>query len=325
MISQIPKIKLLFISSLFFLNASQAQSLIQKFVENTFVLSDSNKSNDGYYFGKVDYNLKEHFILMINAIGDGQSCRPMFIVKGSTEKAPENLPTLTYIDTSYYRETNAVYIINKTDNYTIIVANSRNGEKGIIKTKMGLGNTEWLEDDGIFPTNKNFPFSLAFAKLLRHAIFNFKLITGGKQFYGEDHHIDLNLPNAIMKDFNTKQASFQDLNMNMKASYYFGAIYRLNNFDYQSTKTNSGDLVFDQKDTAIALAKYESLKLLLTNSLPLDFSLEREVNFPLYSEFKDEYLVKKMDKELFFPTKATKLLLTRAINFILCSPVIKLR
>ncbi len=281
-----------------------AQSLIKKFVENTFILSDVKKSGDGFYYDNVDYNLKEGLILIINAIGYGDDIKPMFMVKGTITNGKPTAPTLKFIDTSLSRETNAVYLINKTDDYTIMVANSRKGKKGIIKTKMGLGNMAWMGDASIFPTNNKTPFALALKDLLFHAIFNFNLIRGEKMSGSYTNKILFEMPMASMDYWQgTSITIFQDLNAKMKGTYYNGAIYLMNEFKYKSSATGTGGLEFDQKDSTLAVAKFESLKKMLITSLPNDFVLERETNFPIYITFEQGNYVTQNGRRIIFTNK----------------------
>jgi hypothetical protein len=275
-----PKIKLLFVLLFFVAINANAQSLIHKFIENTYVLSDDKKSPDGYYFGNVSYNLKEGLILMINAVGDTKNVKPAFIVKGSVENGIETLPTLKLIDTTSAQETNAVYLINKTDNYTIYFANGRQGEKGTIKTKMGLGNLEWLDEKTIFPIKDNTAFSLALGSLLRNAIFKFNLLRGEKVKGGVGDKPTLLMPGALINDEDTKIGVFyEDFDKNPSARYdipHSGCTYVMNFLDDESSQTS-------KSDTTKAIAKYEALKIMLKSIVPSDFAIQRDFNFPLYS------------------------------------------
>jgi hypothetical protein len=312
MIKQIQKIKQLFILSLFFLNASQAQSLIQKFVDTTFKLSEAKKSPDGYYFENVSFNLKEHFILMINAVGDKNNCKPTFIVKGSTENGIETAPTLKFTDTSTDRETNAVYIINKTDNYSIFVANGRQGEKGIIKTKMGLGNMEWLNDATIFPNTNKTEFALAMNSLLFQAIFNFNLIKGKHARWG-GFKPTLEIPNAKMDKINTKIDSFLALNADMKKTFYYGITYVMDDTEYEYVIENRKNY-YNKIDTSIAITKYEKLKILIANSLPSNFSVERETIYPLLIENAEVDTSFEKGCRIIFTNKGNEILINPSDN-----------
>ena len=81
----------------------------------------------------------------------GKEIKPKIIVRGPMENGKEAVPTNQFLDTTYENETNTVYIINKTGVYTIIVANGILGKKGTIKTNMGLGSMDWLDNTKIFP------------------------------------------------------------------------------------------------------------------------------------------------------------------------------
>ena len=259
---------------------ANAQSIVQKFTENTFVLNDDKKSPDGYYFGDVSYNLKKGLILMVNALGDAKNVKPAFIVKGSVENGVETFPTIKLIDTTFAQETNAVYIINKTDNYTIYFANGRQGEKGTIKTKMGLANLEWLDEKTIFPTKTNTSFSLALGSLLRNAIFKFNLIRGEKAKWGVDDKTTLVIPGALMNDEDTKIGLFyEDIEKDPSARYdipHNACTYVMNLFDDEASHISNAD-------TTKAIVKYEALKAMLMSVVPADFIVQREFNFPLYN------------------------------------------
>jgi hypothetical protein len=261
-----------------------SQSLIGKFVENTYILSETKKSPDGFYFGNVVYNIQKGAILMINAVGDADSFRPVFIIRGPVEDGIEAVPTLNFIDTSLKKETNAVYIINKTGSYNIITANGSIGEKGTVKTSMGLGSVDWIANTKIFPTPNNSTFSLALATLLRHAIFKFNLIRGEKAKWGVDDKTTLEIPGALMNDEDTKIGLFyEDLDKDPKAEYdvpHQGCTYAMNIFEDDSPGATD-------KDTTNAIAKYESWKTMLSASIPTDFVVEREANYPLYNNIED--------------------------------------
>lgn len=271
------KIKWIIVFGLLDACNAQGQSLVQKFKENTFILSDAKKSTDGFYYDNVSYNLKEGLILMINAVGNGSDIRPLFAVNGTTVNGIENVATLKFIDTSSVTETNAVYLINKTDDYTIVVANGRNGNKGTIKTKMGLGNMAWLGDAAIFPTTNKSPFALALKNLLFHAIFQFNLIKGEKRqgYIGRIYDNNYIIPGAIMKSAIT---NFGDYGSGVK--YNMGEIVNRKFPQKEGYKATD----YDKGDSVIAIKKYDSLRAVLKSSLPNDFSLEKEERFKLMTD-----------------------------------------
>lgn len=314
---QMPKIKLLLIFCFFVCNAN-SQSLIQKFVENTFTLSDAKKSPDGYFYENIAYDIQNGSILMINAIGNETGFRPLFIIKGPTENGKEEVPTFKFFDTTNSNETNAVYVINKTGTYNIIIANGNKGEKGTVKTKMGLGSVDWLEDKAIFPTTNNSPFALALAGLLRHAIFNFNLIKGEKDMFS-NYKTTLIMPDALMNDAGTKFGIYTDLDSKMDVGYYHGCAYVMNNFTYLSSYNKKGDDKYewewDQADTTKAIIKYENLKILLANALTTDFVLEREANFSLFSESKDKWRIRKNGRRIIFAHKGNEAIIDPGNKF----------
>ena len=283
-----------------------AQSLIQKFVENTFILSDTFKSPDGYYFGSISYKLGKGSILMINAIGNTNTFRPMIIVKGQSEDGKETTAELKFYDTAG-KETNAVYLLPQTCNYSIIIANGRHGEKGTVTTSMGLGSIEWLDNTKIFPTTSTNPFALALAGLLRQAIFNFNLVRAEKYIWG-DYKTTFIIPGANMNDAGTNIGLFKDLDAKMEVSYHHGCEYAMGDFPYQdlTKKDKDGYTLWDQKDTTIAIKKYDSLKAVLTKALTTGFTVEREANFPLFSESKDKHLIRKNGRRIIFTNKGNE-------------------
>ncbi len=253
---------------------ADAQSLIEKFVENSFVLSDAFKSPDGYYFGSVAYKLAEGNLLMISAVGEYEKFRPMIIVRGPVENGKEATPAIKFYDNTYGNETYAVYLLPKTGDYTIIVANGRLGEKGTVKTSLGLGSMDWVDNTKIFPTTARDPFALALATLLRHAIFNFNLIKGEKRtgYMGRVYDNTFNLPGADMGSPYTAIGDYRN-----GCTYLVGEIY------YKSFQKKAGDeeTLYDKKDSSIAIKKYDSLKSVLLSALPTDFIIEREEKFKL--------------------------------------------
>ena len=298
------------------MDAANAQSLIQKFVENTYILSDTFKSPDGYYYGSVAYTLEQGSILMINAIGNTENFRPNIIVKGPIENGKEVTPTIKFYDTTLSKETNAVFVLNKTGNYSIYIANGRLGQKGTVKTSMGLGRVEWLDNTKIFSTTSNSPFILALASLLRHAIFNFNLIKGQKDMWG-NYKPTLNIPLSWMEDAATKIGTFSDLDAKMKVSDYNACTYSMNINDYQSLPGKDADnySLWDQKDTSFAIAKYEKLKAMLTNGLTTDFVVEREANFPLFTKGIDKHTIRKNGRRIIFVHKGNEAIINPGNKF----------
>lgn len=296
----------------------KTQSLIQKFVENTFILSDAFKSPDGYYFGSIGYKLNQGSILMINAIGTTDNFKPMIIVKGPVENGKEVIATLKSYDTSYNgKETNAVYILPETGEYNIFIANGRLGEKGTVTTKMGLGSIDWLDNTKIFPTTNNSPFSLALANLLRQAIFHFNLIRGEKDMWGNNKTTFV-MPGADMKDAGTQIGIYTDLDAKMEVGYYNACQYSMGNFNYESKPDKNGgeySYLYDQKDTAIAIKKYDSLKTVLTNALTTDFVVEREANFSLFSTKEDRHRIRKNGRRIIFAHKGNEAVIDPANHF----------
>lgn len=262
-------------------NTINAQSLIEKFVEATFILSDTFKSPDGYYFANVGYKLNQGSILMISATGEYEKFRPMLIVRGPVENGKEATPVLKFYDNTYGNETYALYLLPKTGDYSIIIANGRLGEKGTVKTSMGLANMDWLDNTKIFPTVGKDPFALALANLLRHAIFNFNFIKGEKRtgYMGRIYNNTFTLPGADMGSPYTSIGDYQH-----GATFLMGEIY------YKSLSKKPGDdeALYDQKDSSIALKKYDSLKSVLLSALSTDFVIEREEKFKLPFE-KEPY------------------------------------
>ena len=293
-----------------------AQSLIQKFTETTFTLSDDLKSPDGYCYGSVSYSLTKGFILMINAVGNADNVRPMFIVRGPIENGIETAPTLKFFDTTFSKETNAVYVINATGNYSIIIANGRKGEKGIVNSKMGLGRMDWLDNTKIFPTTSSSPFSLALAGLLRHAVFNFNLIKGQKDMFG-NYKTTFLIPGANMDDAGTQIGIYTDLNATMNVDYFNACVYSMGTINYQSVAGKDEDnySLWDQKDTTLAINKYENLKTMLTHALTTDFVVEREANFPLFTKGKDRHTIRKNGRRIIFTHKGNEAIIDPVNKF----------
>ena len=314
-------------------NIINAQSLIQKFIENKFVLSDSLKSPDGFYYGFVSYNLTQGSILMIHADGPyGGGVKPKIILRGPVENGKEAVPTTKFLDTTYENETNIVYILNKTGVYTIIIANGMLGKKGTIKTSIGLGSMDWLDNSKIFPAKNNSPFAIALTRLLRHAIFNFNLIKGEKAtgfVIGRYYKNTFILPGA---DMGSPGTTIQD--------YQNGCIYEMAHINYHALPKKQGDeeTVYDQKDSIIGEKKYDSLKTVVLNALPADFYIEREERYKLPFErgnakngqriiFSNKDNVAIIDPANYIPellaSKKMKVELSLALNKII--PIIQLK
>ncbi len=263
---------------LFVTGIANAQSLVQKFAEQTFVLSDTFKSPDGYYFGYVSYNLAKGSFLMINAEGPYGKVNPRIIVKGPIENGTEAIPTMQFLDTAHDGELHAVFIINKTGSYNIIIANGIVGNKGTIRTKMGLGSMDWLNNTKILPATNNTPFTLALTQLLRHAIFNFNFIKGenDRTSFGRNYKNNFRLPGADMESPYTCIRDYLS----------GGCIYLMGEIDYKPLpkKKEDDETLYDQKDSIIGIKKYDSLKSVLLSILSTDFVIEREEKFKLNFE-----------------------------------------
>ena len=270
-------------SFLTIMTIANAQSLIQKFVQQKFILSDSFKSPDGYYFGAVTYGLQLHSILMIRAVGTGAEMRPNIFLRGPIKNEAETTPTIKLYDTTTDKTTNEFFVINKAGDYTIYFANGRMGKKGEIMASIGLASTEWLDNTNIFPMAGNTPLAASLGTLLRHAIFQFNLVKGERLMFGGNKP-SISVTGADMGSAGTIIDDETVLDVNLKEKFSRVCNYEMGVVKYKSLAKNKEDYSsgWDQQDSTLAIKNYDNLKSTLLKILATDFIIERETVFPLY-------------------------------------------
>ncbi len=259
--------------------AGFSQPLIGKFVHQSYTLSDSLKSPDGYYYNGVAYQLEKNTILMIEAGANLQGSRAYISVKGPEENGAEVAPTLIFFDTTYAVKTQAVLLLNKTGQYNIFFSGKA---KGQVVASMGIGKRDWLDDTNIYKTTANSPLGAAIPSILRQSIFQFNFMKGEVAgiFAASAHKPTIILPGTDMESTNSVIDLKTVLDVAQQERFMQVCSYQLGSVSYPAVEGNMGS--WDQKDSTLAIKKYENLKEQLIAALPNDFVQERETIYPMY-------------------------------------------
>ena len=222
----------LLLVSIFILHIScQAQSVINKFLNQKFVLNDSTKNADGNFYGAESYRFKKGNILMIATHGklDDKPISTSVIITGVDEKNQQVVPEVKY-HSDFKNKTEDVFLFTAAGTYIIYFFNKQPGEKGEITNNMGLGLTSWIDSGQVFRPGNNTLFALALGKVLGHAIFQFNLMSGAR----EHHHYKqlVELPGADVADKNGIYFGEKHLDKNLQPheSMYSRLFFRRSQF-----------------------------------------------------------------------------------------------
>ncbi len=261
-----------------------SQPLVSKFVHQNYTLSDSLKSPDGYYYNGVAYQLEENTILMLEAVATQPVSRPFISVKGPEENGAEIVPTLVFFDTTLAGKTQAVLLLNKTGQYNIFFSGKI---KCQVAASLGIAKKDWLDDTQIYKTTANSALGTAIPSILRQSIFQFNFMKGevASVFAASSHKPTITLPGADMESANTVIDLETVLDAALQEHFMQVCSYQLGSVNYTTVEGNIG--TWNEKDSSLAIKKYENFKEQLVAALPNDFVQERETVYPMHFVHRD--------------------------------------
>ena len=276
------KITIILLSIVVIHSSAVAQSVINKFLQQTFILNDSNKSTEGNYYAAQSYRFVKGKILMIATEGklDISEIATAVVVKGIDENNQEIVPELKF-HSDRKNKTQNIFLFTKTGNYTIYIANIRPGEKGTITNNMSLGLINWIDSGQIFKPVSKTPFALALHKIMGHAIFQFHLMMGKQD--GLSYKPLVALPGADDDGKNDIWFNEEHLDKNLQphnstysCDYFLGEakfpkILQEGGYQYPEFEKN-----YEFKDSVSIIMQYEKYRNLLKESLGPDFTIEAE-------------------------------------------------
>ncbi len=273
----------LILVSIFILHISaHAQSVINKFLDQKFVLNDSVKTADGNCYAGESYRFKKGNILLITTYGklNNNPISTGVIVRGFDEKNQAVVPEVKY-HSQFHNKTEDIFLFTAKGTYTIYFFNQQPGEKGEITNNMSLGLTSWIDSGQVFRPGNKTPFALALGKVLGHAIFQFNLMSGGQEHH---HHQPLvELPGADVADKNGIYFGQKHLDKNLQphesmysCDYFLGEanfpkILQEGGYEYPEFEKN-----YNFKDSTAIVMQYEKYKKMVTEALGSDFTIEAE-------------------------------------------------
>ena len=264
-------------------NLAIAQSIIDKFVEQKFVLGDSKKSAEGNYYVSQSYLFEKGKILMISTQGklNDSAIYTRVVVKGTNEKNEEIVPE-TILHSSREIKTEDIFLFKERGNYTIYIVNDQPGQKGEITNRMSLGWTSWIDSGQIFRLDLHSPFAQALGKVLGHSIFQFNLMRDPQKGSGAKPLIVL--PGADMNSTYTL-IRFNEKHLDGKGQPHlarYSCCYFLDEAQFPIILQEGGyrfpefEKNYNFKDSSRIINQYERYKQILKEALHTDFVIEAE-------------------------------------------------
>ena len=276
------KVAVVLISIFVFHLSINAQSVINKFLEQNFILSDSIKTAEGNCYAAEAYRFEKGKILLIATQGNFNN-NPIstgVVVRGINENNEVVLPEIKY-HSDFNSKTENIFLFTTTGIYTIYFFNRKLNEKGEITNNMGLGLTSWIDSGQVFRSGNKTDFALALGKVLGHAIFQFNLMSGETQ--GHNHKPLITLPGADVADKNGICFGQEHLDKNLQThksmyscDYFLGEakfpkILQEGGYEYPDFEKN-----YNFKDSVAITNQYGKYKKMVTEALGSDFQIEAE-------------------------------------------------